>query len=189
MESTDILVREPTHETLSSQSLMQVSDQNVQAPASPKGDSKPVSPAPSSPLSSALSTLSSAPSSPVWPSLPQLCKETMCPIDEVHYEGLYLYNNQPPEDINTIFGDANPPPFVWESVRQIKIGLCDIDHDYVVLYFLQYHAPVTEASKLATLNIKYRPVQAFSSTNPTIPEVISAIRSTPSAPVTPKSSE
>ena len=52
-------------------------------------------------------------------SLPGLCKSPDCPIQKVHYEGVYLDRNCPMLS-ESPFGASNPPPCVWTAYYRMQ---------------------------------------------------------------------
>lgn len=91
-----------------------------------------------------------APDCPAWfeapkaPPPPPLCTDPDCPLRRIlrrHRQGKYRFEGKPPLTRETEFGESNPPPYVWESLRKIQTmdRRSTIEDDISVLGFSRMH--------------------------------------------------
>ena len=68
------------------------------------------------------------------------CDSPDCPIHLVHYRGQYLFDDQPTEEDHPIWGQSNPPPFMWLAYEHFAAGNASASEKDAILAFAEHHA-------------------------------------------------
>ena len=70
--------------------------------------------------------------------IPGLCNLPDCPIQQIHYNGIYLYRNYPIPSQGP-FGVSNPPPFIWAACYRL-LERKEKPEDFTLFWgFKRYH--------------------------------------------------
>ena len=76
-----------------------------------------------------------------------LCTNHLCPIAQLHWEGLYLHEGRIAPRPHNYFGATNPPPWLWEAYDRVERSEGS-EMDFVNLqYFISCHEPYFELCK------------------------------------------
>ena len=68
------------------------------------------------------------------------CNSSDCPIPFAHYQGQYLFDNQPTEEDHPVWGKSNPPPFLWKAYERFAAGNASAAEKDAILAFAEHHA-------------------------------------------------
>lgn len=67
------------------------------------------------------------------------CTERDCPVEEYHYQGLYMYSGLPRSELSR-FGFSDPPPGVWAALKRVQDRVPESRDREMVDRFADYHA-------------------------------------------------
>ena len=89
---------------------------------------------------------------PIRPQPEPRCTASDCPVIEVHAQGIYLWEGEPPKGfIDEIFGPSNPPPRVaaaYELAENPVPGICPREQRKLWESFRKYHTIPVEPNQL-----------------------------------------
>ena len=71
---------------------------------------------------------------------PRRCKSAECPIPFEHYQGQYLFDNQSSEENHPIWGESNPPPWLWRAFDHFTEGKATAADTDAILAFAEHHS-------------------------------------------------
>ena len=71
---------------------------------------------------------------------PPLCYSPLCPLPLGHLEGKYLFEDQPAEKNNPIWGESNPPPSLWKDYERLVAGIANDEDKDEMSKFAEHHA-------------------------------------------------
>ncbi len=69
-----------------------------------------------------------------------LCKHPDCPLRFKHCEGKYLFKDQPSQENHSMWGQSNPPRWLWRAFDRFNSGIASPQEIEAIISFGEFHS-------------------------------------------------